>query len=178
MHRSPDNRIHGGKYGSAIKNAQLEQQMLLAQERDQWLRSHHKTRHSGAFDRPDRSRHDDISDAQREWERKKRLADGKLSPRSAPTGHVPVDEYVIENPNEIDSMPYEPTAADLAVTAEDYAKTAAQIEFDIKKAYKDGNEDRAAGLKIVLSMRDTTEKQRKARKNKGRIGDADAWLME
>jgi len=27
-------------------------------------------------------------------------------------------------------------------------------------------------------MRSTTEKQKKARKNTGRIGDADAWLAE
>jgi len=100
--------------------------------------------------------------------------------RSAPTeamgaGHVPVDEY-----ETFDTSNYIPTAADMAVTKEDYDMTDAQLDFEIRKASKAGDEDRVTGLKVVKSMRVTTEKQRaKQRRGDGKhSGFVTDWLKE
>merc|ERR1711908_83181 len=94
-------------------------------------------------------------------------------------GHVPGEEYPVEYREEESTKTFKPSKQDKWVQPEDYELSDPQLGYEIKKAYKEGDEQRVAALKIVKALRQgEVGGNTKKPHSKGNMGFASSWIEE
>jgi len=172
-HAVPNKTVHGTQSKAIARKKMLEDKALSADERQRWLQQHNKDLRAQTTS--ETSSYDPSlgwmqSDAQTAWAQRKAGEKGHSDPNSS----VPMEREVTEDVEE-----YQPTPGDLAVQLEDYSKSEAQLDFELRKAFNDGDGDRVSAIKIVKALRDGPVKQVAKRPHaRGTMAAIRDWLDE